>query len=89
MEKTLGQMEEHRQALVKLGYFETRKFSLTRRTLDRAGMDELRSMLTNAPLSDGHWTWTATGARPSAITVTALRKDMPVWSNIFAQFDSK
>ena|ERR1041385_3936541 len=87
--QTFKQVDEHRQALVRLGYFETREFVLTRRTLDRSANAEFKSLLTNAPFSDSHWTWTTIGDRPSVVRVTARGKDMPVWSNIVSRFDLK
>ena len=90
LEQSLSQKDEHRQALVKLGYFEKRDFTLARRTLDPSGKAEFNSLLTNAPFSDKHhWVWAVADDRPSVVTVTALRADMPVWSNIVSRFDSR
>ena len=89
MERAFKQIDEHRQALVRLGYFETRQFALTRRTLDRSAYAEFSSLLTNAPFSDPHWTWSTVGDRPSVVSVTARRDDMPVWANIVSRFDLK
>jgi hypothetical protein len=88
-EQAFKQIDEHRQALIKLGYFQTREFVLTRRTLDRSSNAEFKSLLTNVPFTDSHWTWTTVGDRSSVVTVTARRQDMPVWSNIISGFDMK
>jgi hypothetical protein len=89
MEQTQSEVAEHRQALVKLGYFEKRDFVLTRRTLDPSGRAAFNSLTMSAPFTDNHWETTTVADRPSVITVTALRADMPVWSNLVSRFDSK
>jgi hypothetical protein len=87
VEKSLAQLDAHREALVTLGYFERRDFSLTRRSLGRSIYKELRSFYTNAPLTDSHWTLGTVGEWASVVTVTARREDMPVWSNIVSRFN--
>jgi hypothetical protein len=89
MEQTQSEIAKHREALVKLGYFEKRDFVLTGRTLDPSGRAAFSSLIANASFTDSnHWEWTTTGDQPSVITVTAFRADMPVWSNIVSRLDS-
>jgi hypothetical protein len=88
MEQTLSEVAKHREALVKLGYFERRDFVLTRRTFDLSARAAFSSLTAGAPFIDNHWDWTTVDDRPSVITVTALRADMPVWSNLVSRLDS-
>ena len=89
MQQVYKEIDDHRQALVKLGYFETHRFTLTRRVLDRPAYGEFRTLLTNAPFTDRHWTLGTLDDQPSIVTVTACRQDMPVWSNVIYRFDMR
>jgi hypothetical protein len=88
MEQTQNEMAKHREALVKLGYFEKRDFALTQGPYHRSGTTPFGSLVANAKFSDNHWEITTVANEPFIITVTALRMDMPVWSNLVSRFDS-
>jgi hypothetical protein len=79
---SLQKIDDHKKALVDLGYYEKRIFTLHQRTLDRNGYPKFRSLLTNIAFSDPHWSMSTTGDQPSVIFITARPEDMPSWSNI-------
>ena len=85
----LKHADEHRQALIRLGYFETREFTLIHRTMDPSGFREFSSLLTNAAFSDRQGMCSTIPGRPLSITVTARREDMAVWQSVVSRFDSK
>jgi len=72
----------HQQALVALGYFETRDFPLERRTLTNNG--DLMRLVDPTPFRDGQWVVTPGSNK---VSVTAYRGDMVLWEEIFVQFD--
>lgn len=72
----------HQQALIALGYFESRDFPLERRTL--TNNSDLMRLVDPAPFRDGQW---AVTPRSNRVSVTAYRGDMALWEEIVARFD--
>jgi hypothetical protein len=90
IDRTLKELEEHRDALIQLGYFERREFVLKRRRLDSAAGKELHAMLSKASLACRDWVYSTTGVAPvDALTVTTTPADLKIWSNVIANFDAK
>jgi hypothetical protein len=72
----------HQQALIALGYFESRDFPLERRTL--TNNSDLMRLVDPAPFRDGQW---AVTPRSNRVSVTAYRGDMALWEEVVARFD--
>jgi hypothetical protein len=90
IDRTIKEVEEHRDALIQLGYFQRREFVLKRRHLDSAAGKELQTMLGKAPFACRDWEYSTTGRDPvNALTVTTTPADMKIWSNVIANFDAK
>jgi hypothetical protein len=83
------QMDAEYQRLVLLGFFETRDFKLTNRSVDSTGIQEFYDQTTNLTFSDYHARWTTAPGNPSIIRVTASRKDMSKWETAVSRFDQR
>jgi hypothetical protein len=85
---SLQKIIEHTQALVDLGYFETRAFPLRRRKWDRAAHAQFRSLYSNVSFSCSQGMLSATGEPTSKVLIiTARPVDLPLWSNVISRFE--
>jgi hypothetical protein len=76
------------QALVALGYFETRSFPLRRRIWDKAAHAQFRSLYSSASFRGSNWTLSATGESNSTVLIiTGRPEDMDLWSNLVSRFE--
>lgn len=89
IDRTFKELEEHRDALIHLGYFERRQFVLKRRHLDSAAGKELQATLIKAPFACHDWVYSITAVDPDTLTLTTAPADMKIWSNVIATFDAK
>jgi hypothetical protein len=81
-------MEEHQQALIRLGYFERRELTFAHRTLDASLWRAFRSAVSNSPLAESCYMLHVDESRPSVIRVTTYKADIPVFERIVAQLDT-
>jgi hypothetical protein len=82
--------EEHRDALIQIGYFEKRAFVLKRRHLDTATIKELQTILAKSPFACHDFEYSYASDYPAdrlwVITTTA---DMKIWSNVITRFEAQ
>jgi hypothetical protein len=83
----MAAMEEHQQALIRLGHFERRKFTLRNRTLDAHFWSEYRPAVSNATLTDWRWMLQVDDRRPTVLRITACRADIQVFERILSDID--
>ena len=81
-------MEEHQQALIRLGYFERREFVLHHRNLDAQFWAQFHFAVSNATLTDWRWMLHLDDSRPNVLRVTACRADIPTFERIVTQTDT-
>jgi hypothetical protein len=84
----LARVEDHRQALVNLGYYEKRDFILRHRVWNRSAISEFSSFFTNTGLKDRSWSLSVSGESLTTLTVIASTNDMPLWAEVVSRFDS-
>ena len=80
-------LEEHEQALIRLGYFERREFTLSQRTLNAQVWSEFRAMVSNSGVADPRWLHFGQPS-PSVIQLTACKADMPIFESIVLKLDT-
>ena len=87
-EESRQKFGEHMQALVDLGYLETRAFPL-RRQWDKAAHKQFRSLYLDVSFSDSPCILNNTGNWPTSVVliITAGPQDMALWSNVVVRFE--
>jgi hypothetical protein len=83
----IEQQEEHQKALIRLGYFERREFTLMHRTVDAQFWPQFHLSISNSSMSDWRWFIHLDDQRPSVIRVTASKADIPLFERIVRELD--
>lgn len=80
-------MDQHQDALIKLGYLERREFSFKKRPAIGAGSDwpAFKQQVTNT-FDASHW-WSCLYQATNKIAVTATPEDMRRWEKLISDFD--
>lgn len=81
--KFIQEQKKHQQALIQLGYYERREFTLTNRAID----PQLLTMITNGVLTESVWMH-MDDSKPKWLRVTARKVDMPTVERSVATFDT-
>lgn len=89
LKSQLDELQEHEQALIGLGYFESRELTFAHRTLGAQLWSEWRTAVSNAPLAEPRYIMHLDETRPTMIRVSTCKADIPVFQRIVTQLDSR
>ena len=78
--------ERHEKALMDMGFFQMKTFTLTNRTDSASDQEALFALYDRETFPDGCWT-RAHGPEPNVLRITASTNDMVIWERVIGEWD--
>jgi hypothetical protein len=78
--------ERHEKALIEMGFFQVKTFTLSNRTDSVSDQETLFALYDQEKFHDGLWT-RSMGPESNVLRITASTNDMVIWDRVIREFD--